>query len=54
MINGPLGIFTFGPAFLAGLSSWPVHVPPLHWRWLFWMNHAALIFTNPEPPKDWK
>jgi len=39
MINlGRFGIFTFGPAFLAGfvfLGMW--HVPPLHWRWLFWI-----------------
>lgn len=39
MINlGRFGIFTFGPAILAGfvfLGMW--HVPPLHWRWLFWI-----------------
>ncbi len=39
MINlGRFGIFTFGPALLAGfvfLGMW--HVPPLHWRWLFWI-----------------
>jgi len=39
MINlGRFGIFTFGPAALAGftfLGMW--HVPPLHWRWLFWI-----------------
>ena len=39
MINlGRFFIFTFGPAFLAGfifLGMW--HVPPLHWRWLFWI-----------------
>jgi len=39
MINlGRFGIFTFGPAALAGfvfLGMWAV--PPLHWRWLFWI-----------------
>jgi MFS transporter, OPA family, glycerol-3-phosphate transporter len=38
MINlGRLGIFTIGPALLAGFSVLGlIHVPPLHWRWLFW------------------
>ncbi|MDP9291076.1 MAG: MFS transporter, partial [Verrucomicrobiota bacterium] len=39
MINlGRFGIFTLGPALLAGfvfLGMW--QVPPLHWRWLFWV-----------------
>jgi OPA family glycerol-3-phosphate transporter-like MFS transporter len=39
MINlGRLGIFTLGPALLAGflfLGMW--RIPPLHWRWLFWV-----------------
>lgn len=39
MINlGRFFIFTFGPAALAGftfLGMW--QVPPLHWRWLFWI-----------------
>jgi OPA family glycerol-3-phosphate transporter-like MFS transporter len=39
MINlGRFGIFTLGPALLAGflfLGMW--RVPPLHWRWLFWI-----------------
>ena len=39
MINaGRFLINTFGPAFLAGfvfLGLW--QVPPLHWRWLFWI-----------------
>jgi OPA family glycerol-3-phosphate transporter-like MFS transporter len=38
MINlGRFGIFKLGPALLAGfvfLGMW--HIPPLHWRWLFW------------------
>ncbi len=39
MINlGRLGIFKLGPALLAGfvfLGLW--QIPPLHWRWLFWI-----------------
>ncbi len=39
MINlGRFGITTFGPALLAGfvfLGLWSI--PPLHWRWLFWV-----------------
>jgi len=39
MINlGRFGIFTLGPALLAGFSVLGmVHIPPLHWRWLFWV-----------------
>ena len=38
MINlGRFGIFTFGPALLAGFTVLGfIHIPPLHWRWLFW------------------
>src|SRR5258706_1071828 len=38
MINlGRFGIFTLGPALLAGFTIWGlVTIPPLHWRWLFW------------------
>jgi sugar phosphate permease len=38
MINlGRLGIFTFGPALLAGFILFGmVRVDPLHWKWLFW------------------
>jgi len=39
MINlGRFGIFKLGPALLAGfvfLGLW--NIPPLHWRWLFWV-----------------
>jgi OPA family glycerol-3-phosphate transporter-like MFS transporter len=39
MINlGRFGIFTLGPALLAGfvfLGMW--RIPALHWRWLFWI-----------------
>src|SRR3954465_5749333 len=41
---GRFGIFTLGPALLAGflfLGMW--RIPPLHWRWLFWI--PALITT---------
>lgn len=38
MINlGRLGIFTLGPALLAGFTVLGlITIPPLHWRWLFW------------------
>ena len=38
MINlGRFGIFTLGPALLVGFTvAGLIHVPPLHWRWLFW------------------
>jgi sugar phosphate permease len=38
MINlGRLGIFTFGPALLAGFTLLGmIRVAPLHWKWLFW------------------
>jgi OPA family glycerol-3-phosphate transporter-like MFS transporter len=38
MINlGRVGIFKLGPALLAGFTFVGLlHVPPLHWRWLFW------------------
>jgi OPA family glycerol-3-phosphate transporter-like MFS transporter len=43
MINlGRFGIFKIGPALLAGftfLGLW--QVPPLHWRWLFWVPAAV-------------
>ncbi|MBI4622271.1 MAG: MFS transporter [Verrucomicrobia bacterium] len=43
MINlGRLGIFKLGPALLGGfvfLGMW--QVPPLHWRWLFWIPAAV-------------
>ena len=38
MINlGRVGIFTLGPALLAGFTFLGMlQIPPLHWRWLFW------------------
>jgi OPA family glycerol-3-phosphate transporter-like MFS transporter len=50
MINlGRFGIFNLGPALLAGfvfLGLW--NVPPLHWRWLFWVpaGIAAVVATG--------
>ena len=60
MINlGRFGIFTLGPALLAGfafLGLW--HVPPLHWRWLFWVPSMicavvalGMVFTVKETPE---
>ena len=39
MINlGRLGIFKLGPALLAGFTLFGLwQIPPLHWRWLFWI-----------------
>ncbi len=39
MINlGRFGIFMLGPALLGGFTVLGlVNVPPLHWRWLFWV-----------------
>jgi MFS transporter, OPA family, glycerol-3-phosphate transporter len=45
MINlGRFGIFTLGPALLAGFTILGlIRIPPLHWRWLFWT--PAIICT---------
>ncbi len=42
MINlGRFGIFNLGPALLAGFTFlWMWQIPPLHWRWLFWVPSA--------------
>src|SRR5438094_8751178 len=39
MINlGRFGIFQLGPALLAGFTFLRlIRIPPLHWRWLFWV-----------------
>ncbi len=61
MINaGRFLINTFGPALLAGfvfLGLW--HVPPCHWRWLFWIPAGiatiaaiAMAFTAKETPQQ--
>jgi len=59
MINaGRFLINTFGPALLAGfvfLGLW--YIPPLHWRWLFWIpamiatcaGVAMALITKPTP-----
>jgi OPA family glycerol-3-phosphate transporter-like MFS transporter len=61
MINlGRLGIFKLGPALLAGFTILGlIHVPPLHWRWLFWapsiicaIAAAAMAFTVKETPEE--
>ena len=68
MINlGRFGIFNLGPALLAGFTFLGlIRIPPLHWRWLFWVPAGialvigtcmALIVKNtPEeanfPPVD--
>jgi OPA family glycerol-3-phosphate transporter-like MFS transporter len=34
---GRVGIFTLGPALMAGFTFLGMmHVPPQHWRWVFW------------------
>ncbi|MBX7209453.1 MAG: MFS transporter [Verrucomicrobiaceae bacterium] len=47
MINlGRFGIFRLGPALLSGflfLGLW--QVPPLHWRWLFWVPAGVAVIT---------
>lgn len=61
MINlGRFGIFKFGPGLLAGftfLGLW--QVPPLHWRWLFWVPAAVcgvaalgMALTVKETPEE--
>src|SRR5438128_1425666 len=48
MINlGRFGIFNLGPALLAGFTVLGMFVvPPLHWRWLFWIPAGiATVFA---------
>jgi sugar phosphate permease len=61
MINlGRLGIFTFGPALLAGFTLFGmVRVDPLHWKWLFWgpsiicgIMAVAMAFGIKETPEE--
>src|SRR2546426_2845095 len=61
MINlGRLGIFTLGPALLAGFTILGlIHVPPLHWRWLFWapsiicaLAATGMALTVQETPEE--
>ena len=45
LINlGRFGIFKLGPALLAGfLFLGLIQIPPLHWRWLFWIPAGIAI-----------
>jgi len=61
MINlGRLGIFTLGPALLAGFTVLGlIHIPPLHWRWLFWapsiicaLVAVGMALTVKETPEE--
>jgi OPA family glycerol-3-phosphate transporter-like MFS transporter len=61
MINlGRFGIFKLGPALLAGfVFLWMWRVPPLHWRWLFWIPSGicaviatCMALTVKETPED--
>src|SRR5438270_13131669 len=61
MINlGRFGIFTLGPALLAGFSILGIiQIPPLHWRWLFWapsiicaLAAVAMALTVKETPEE--
>ena len=61
MINlGRLGIYTFGPALLAGFTLFGmVRVDPLHWKWLFWgpsivcgIMAIAMAFGIKETPEE--
>ena len=61
MINlGRFGIFTLGPALLAGFTVLGlVTIPPLHWRWLFWVPSlicaivaVGMALTVKETPEE--
>jgi OPA family glycerol-3-phosphate transporter-like MFS transporter len=61
MINlGRLGIFTLGPALLAGFTILGlIHIPALHWRWLFWtpsvicaVAAVGMALTVKETPEE--
>jgi sugar phosphate permease len=61
MINlGRFGIFTLGPALLAGFTVLGlIHIHPLHWRWLFWtpaficaIVAIAMSMTVAETPEE--
>src|SRR5437899_2910729 len=57
---GRFGIFNLGPALLAGFTILGlVSVPPLHWRWLFWVPSAicaavavVMAFTVAQTPEE--
>ena len=48
MINlGRFGIFKLGPALLAGFVFLGViRIPPLHWRWLFWIPAGIALVVG--------
>ena len=61
MINlGRFGIFTIGPALLAGFTILGlINIPPLHWRWLFWAPSlicavvaTGMALTVKQTPED--
>jgi OPA family glycerol-3-phosphate transporter-like MFS transporter len=61
MINlGRIGIFTLGPALLAGFTFFGMmQIPPMHWRWLFWapsiiclVMAVAMVLTVKETPEE--
>jgi MFS transporter, OPA family, glycerol-3-phosphate transporter len=61
MINlGRFGIFTLGPALLAGFVIFGlIHIPALHWRWLFWapsmicaLVAVGMALTVKETPEE--
>ncbi len=61
MINlGRFGIFTLGPALLAGFTVFGlVQIGPLHWRWLFWtpsvicaLVAVGMALTVKETPEE--
>jgi OPA family glycerol-3-phosphate transporter-like MFS transporter len=47
MINlGRFGIFKLGPALLAGFTFLGLlRIPPLHWRWLFWIPAGITLLV---------
>jgi MFS transporter, OPA family, glycerol-3-phosphate transporter len=48
MINlGRFGIFKLGPALLAGFTFLGlIRIPPLHWRWLFWIPAGIAMIVG--------
>jgi OPA family glycerol-3-phosphate transporter-like MFS transporter len=61
MINlGRIVLYQFGPAILAGFTFLGlVRIPPLHWRWLFWIPAAVatgvavvLVLTVKDTPEE--
>jgi OPA family glycerol-3-phosphate transporter-like MFS transporter len=48
MINlGRFGIFKLGPALLAGFTFLGlIQIPPLHWRWLFWIPAGIALVVG--------